>query len=183
MKLLTGKLFQGFDERISGPMDSRFKMSVGNAIRNMVEKEREPAAVGSTCRPKCCLPQRRPAWPIRGGAMMDYGRREGHPGTSGGSFTGGWATSARRFSTCVLPAERRSCWSVALVFRQPRKVDHQWRGSAGQGKAGEGSTPPPSGIRGCFGGSRRRWRAEEATVGEETGGDGGEAEGGGGVMV
>ena len=39
VKLLTGKLFTGFDERRSGPMDLRFKTSVGNAIRNMVEKE------------------------------------------------------------------------------------------------------------------------------------------------
>ena len=40
VKLLTGKLFTGFDEKVSGPMDLRFKRSVGNAIRNMVEKER-----------------------------------------------------------------------------------------------------------------------------------------------
>ncbi len=39
-KLLMGTLFRGFDERISGPMDLRFKSSVGNAVRNMVEKER-----------------------------------------------------------------------------------------------------------------------------------------------
>ena len=40
VKLLTGKLFQGFDQRVSGPMDLRFKSAVGNVIRNMVEKER-----------------------------------------------------------------------------------------------------------------------------------------------
>ena len=40
VKLLTGKLFQGFDERVSGPLDLRFKCALGNAIRNMVEKER-----------------------------------------------------------------------------------------------------------------------------------------------
>ena len=39
-KLLTGTLFRGFDERTSGPMDLRFKRSVGNAIRNMAELER-----------------------------------------------------------------------------------------------------------------------------------------------
>ena len=39
-KLLTGKLFTGFDERTSGPMDLRFKASVGNAIRNLVQKTR-----------------------------------------------------------------------------------------------------------------------------------------------
>ncbi len=40
VKLLTGKLFRGFDERSSGPFDRRFKNSVGNCIRNMVELER-----------------------------------------------------------------------------------------------------------------------------------------------
>jgi hypothetical protein len=40
VKLLMGRLFRGFDERISGPMDLRFKRSVGNAIRNLVEKEK-----------------------------------------------------------------------------------------------------------------------------------------------
>jgi hypothetical protein len=40
VKLLTGKLFRGFDERTSGPMDLRFKRSVSNAIRNIVEKEK-----------------------------------------------------------------------------------------------------------------------------------------------
>jgi hypothetical protein len=35
-----GKLFRGFDERLSGPMDLRFKKSVGNAVRNIVELER-----------------------------------------------------------------------------------------------------------------------------------------------
>ena len=39
-KLLMGTLFRGFDECTSGPMDRRFKNSVGNAIRNMVEKDR-----------------------------------------------------------------------------------------------------------------------------------------------
>ena len=40
VKLLTGALFTGFDDRRSGPMDLRFKRSVANAIRNIVEKER-----------------------------------------------------------------------------------------------------------------------------------------------
>jgi len=42
-QLLTGKLFTGFDEKVSGPFDLRFKASVGNAIRNMVEREIEQA--------------------------------------------------------------------------------------------------------------------------------------------
>ena len=40
VRLLTGQLFRGFDEKVSGPMDLRFKRSVGNAIRNLVEKEK-----------------------------------------------------------------------------------------------------------------------------------------------
>ena len=37
---LDGRFFRGFDERASGPMDLRFKRSVGNAIKNLIEKER-----------------------------------------------------------------------------------------------------------------------------------------------
>ena len=40
VKLLTGKLFTGYDPRLHGPMDLRFRRSVGNAVRNLVEKER-----------------------------------------------------------------------------------------------------------------------------------------------
>lgn len=40
VKLITGGLFRDYDERRHGPMDRRFRNSVGNAIRNMVEKER-----------------------------------------------------------------------------------------------------------------------------------------------
>ncbi len=39
-KLLTGGLFSNYDEKRHGPLDKRFKRSVGNAIRNMVEKDR-----------------------------------------------------------------------------------------------------------------------------------------------
>jgi hypothetical protein len=39
-RLLMGTLFRGFDEKTSGPMDLRFKRSVGNAVRNLIEKQR-----------------------------------------------------------------------------------------------------------------------------------------------
>jgi hypothetical protein len=39
VKLLTGTLFRGYDERRHGPMDRRFKCAVGNGIRNIVQKE------------------------------------------------------------------------------------------------------------------------------------------------
>ena len=40
VKLLVGGLFRDYDETRHGPMDLRFKRSVGNAIRNMAELER-----------------------------------------------------------------------------------------------------------------------------------------------
>jgi hypothetical protein len=40
VKLLTGTLFRGYDPRIHGPMELRFKASVANAVRNMTQKER-----------------------------------------------------------------------------------------------------------------------------------------------
>ena len=40
VKLLLGGLFTNFDERLSGPLDLRFKRAVANAIKNMIEKER-----------------------------------------------------------------------------------------------------------------------------------------------
>jgi hypothetical protein len=39
-KLLMGQLFRGYDPRVHGPMQLRFRRSVGNAIRNLVEKEK-----------------------------------------------------------------------------------------------------------------------------------------------
>ena len=40
VKLLTGGLFRNYDERQHGPLDKRFKRSAANAIKNMVEKDR-----------------------------------------------------------------------------------------------------------------------------------------------
>ena len=40
VKLLTGGLFRNYDEERHGPLDLRFKRAVANAIRNMVEKQR-----------------------------------------------------------------------------------------------------------------------------------------------
>ena len=40
VKLLMGTLFRGFDETKHGEFDRRFRNSVGNAIRNLVELER-----------------------------------------------------------------------------------------------------------------------------------------------
>jgi hypothetical protein len=39
-KLILGTLFRGYDPRIHGPMDKRFKASVANSIRNLVAKEK-----------------------------------------------------------------------------------------------------------------------------------------------
>ena len=40
VKMLAGGLFRDYDERHHGPLDLRFKRAVANAIRNMVEKQR-----------------------------------------------------------------------------------------------------------------------------------------------
>jgi hypothetical protein len=40
VKLLMGTLFRGYDPRIHGPMELRFRTSVANAIRNMIQKEK-----------------------------------------------------------------------------------------------------------------------------------------------
>ena len=40
VRLLTGRLFAGYDPRIHGPMDKRFKCAVANAVRNLVAKEK-----------------------------------------------------------------------------------------------------------------------------------------------
>ena len=40
VKLLTGGLFRDYDEGQHGPLDLRFKRAVANAIKNMVEKDR-----------------------------------------------------------------------------------------------------------------------------------------------
>lgn len=39
-RLLMGKLFRGYNPEVHGPIDRRFKRSVGNAVRNVVEKEK-----------------------------------------------------------------------------------------------------------------------------------------------
>jgi len=40
VKMLTGGLFRDYDEGRHGPFDLRFKRSVANAVKNMVEKDR-----------------------------------------------------------------------------------------------------------------------------------------------
>ncbi len=58
VKLLMGRLFTGFDERVSGPMDLRFRTSVTNAVRNMVEKERNRRRLLPTVAAAADLPAR-----------------------------------------------------------------------------------------------------------------------------
>ena len=40
VRMLTGGLFREYDERRHGPLDLRFKRATANAIKNMVEKEK-----------------------------------------------------------------------------------------------------------------------------------------------
>ena len=66
-KLLLGKLFRGYAPRIHGPMDLRFRRSVGNAIRNLVEKERNrkrllpTTSIAQEFTPGCATPDDLPA--------------------------------------------------------------------------------------------------------------------------
>jgi hypothetical protein len=69
VKLLTGKLFRGYDPRIHGPMDKRFKASVANAVRNMTQKERNrrrnipSVSIQQEFTPGCATPDDLPAKP------------------------------------------------------------------------------------------------------------------------
>ena len=40
VKMLTGGLFSNYDERQHGPLDLRFKRATANAIKNMIEKQK-----------------------------------------------------------------------------------------------------------------------------------------------
>jgi hypothetical protein len=48
VKMLTGGLFSNYDERRHGPLDLRFKRATANAIKNMVEKERNRRRLAPT---------------------------------------------------------------------------------------------------------------------------------------
>ena len=48
VKMLTGGLFTNYDERRHGPLDLRFKRATANAIKNMVEKERNRRRLAPT---------------------------------------------------------------------------------------------------------------------------------------
>ncbi len=67
VKLLMGQLFRGYDPRIHGPMEIRFRRSVGNAIRNLVEKERNrrrnipTVSIRKEFTPGCATPDDLPA--------------------------------------------------------------------------------------------------------------------------
>ena len=66
-KLLMGQLFRGYDPRIHGPMDKRFKASVANAIRNLVAKEKTrrrylpSVPIAQEFQPGCATPDDLPA--------------------------------------------------------------------------------------------------------------------------
>ena len=48
VKMLTGGLFRDYDETRHGPLDLRFKRATANAIKNMVEKERNRRRLAPT---------------------------------------------------------------------------------------------------------------------------------------
>ena len=65
--LLMGKLFRGYDPRIHGPMELRFRTSVANAIRNMIQKEKTrrrnipSVSIQQEFTPGCAVPEELPA--------------------------------------------------------------------------------------------------------------------------
>ncbi len=67
VKLLMGKLFRGYDPLRHGPMELRFRRSVGNSIRNIVEKERNrrrnipSVPIAQEFTPGCATPDDLPA--------------------------------------------------------------------------------------------------------------------------
>ena len=69
--LLMGKLFRGYDPRIHGPMDKRFKCAVGNTIRNLVAKEKTrrrylpSIPIAQEFTPGCATPDDLPAKPAQ----------------------------------------------------------------------------------------------------------------------
>jgi hypothetical protein len=71
-KLILGTLFRGYDPRIHGPMELRFRTSVANAVRNLVEKERNrrrnipTVSIQKEFQPGCATPDDLPAPAARG---------------------------------------------------------------------------------------------------------------------
>ncbi len=69
--LLTGTLFRGYDQKVHGPMELRFRRSVGNAVRNIVAKEKTrrrnipSVSIQQEFTPGCATPDDLPAKPAR----------------------------------------------------------------------------------------------------------------------
>jgi hypothetical protein len=69
VKLLLGTLFRGYDPRIHGPMERRFRCAVANAIRNMIQKEKTrrrylpSVPIAQEFEPGCATPDDLPAPP------------------------------------------------------------------------------------------------------------------------
>ena len=107
VKLLLGKLFRGYDERIHGPLELRFRRSVGNAIRNIVEKEKArrrnvpTVSISQEFSPGSVTAEEFPPAPF-----PTTRRRSSKASAS--SCDGGLATSPLPCSTYVWKAARRS---------------------------------------------------------------------------
>ena len=149
VKLLMGKLFRGFDERVSGPMDLRFRNSVGNAVRNLIEKERNRRRLLPT------IPIDQEFEPgimtsdDDGGERMirDFRRlvrrRLGEIGVAvlDVRLTGGETKSLVGCPSLGSPGR----WGIECAVQQIKRLAREYAVSLG--------------IRKCFGGSQRRWRA------------------------
>ena len=157
-KLLTGTLFRNFDEKMHGPLDLRFKRSVANAIRNLVERERNrrrfipTVSIGQDFQPGGVMDV-----PDRASVETDekviddfrelVRRRLGEIGVSvlDVRLADGETKSLVGNPSLGSPGK----W---IIKRTVQAASSSWQGSSSRA------------ILACFGGSRERWRTEEETV-------------------
>jgi hypothetical protein len=176
VKLLMGQLFRGYDPRIHGPMELRFKASVANGIRNMTQKERNrrrnvpTVPIRKEFTPGSVTPDDLPAKPARDDdSKVIEGFRELVLRRLGGLWAcrAGLASGRRRNEIPGrLPVARVS----GQVDDQEGRGEHQ---GVGEGVLSGRSRAAANGREG----DGRRIGNDR----EEEDGDGGEA-GGGGVM-
>ena len=156
VRLLTGKLFRGFDERTSGPMDRRFKNSVGNAVRNLAEKEKNR---------KRLLPTVPIGQEFKGGGVTDDNlpappSRE----VDDERLVRDFCKLVRRWlgdiGVAVLDVRLAGGETKSLVGNPALGSPGRYvvNASSRRSRSCRGHLPPRLGIRSYFGGSIRRWR-------------------------
>ena len=153
VKLLTGKLFRGFDQHDSGPIDLRFKRSVANAVKNLVELDRNrrhylpTVPIQQTFTPGGVTADRLPARsvPTDDEEAVENFRKLLR------DRLGGLAVAV--FDLRL--AGRPSRWSARPCSAVPAVTSSS--GRCRTSSSWHGSMPARSATRPCCGGSRRRW--------------------------